>query len=57
MAIKNFLNECNTETRISDITQNDAEILKEVAGSLLKGMKNLDGDISRWVDNNFWDLV
>lgn len=57
MAIKNFLNECNTETKISDITQNDAEILNDFAGSLLKGMKNLDYDISRWVDNNFWDLV
>lgn len=57
MAIKKFLNECNTETKISDITQNDAEILNDFAGSLLKGMKNLDYDISRWVDNNFWDLV
>ena len=57
MAIKNFLNECNTETKISNITQNDTEILNEFAGSLLKGMKNLDYDISRWVDDNFWDLV
>ena len=30
MAIKNFLNECNTETKISNITQNDAEILEVV---------------------------
>ena len=51
MAIKNFLNECGTETK------NDAEILNDFVGSLLKGMKNLDYDISRWVDNNFWDLV
>lgn len=57
MAIKNFLNECNTETKNSNITQNDAEILNDFVGSLLKGMKNLDCDISRWVDNNFWDLV
>ena len=57
MAIKNFLNECNTETKISNITQNDTEILNDFAGSLLKGMKNLDYDISRWVDDNFWDLV
>lgn len=57
MAIKNFLNECNTETKISNITQNDAEILNDFAGLLLKGMKNLDYDISRWVDDNFWDLV
>ena len=56
MAIKNFLNECNTETKISN-TQNDAEILNDFVGSLLKGMKNLDFDISRWVDDNFWDLV
>ena len=57
MAIKNFLNECNTETKISNITQNDTEILNDFAGSLLKGMKKLDYDISRWVDDNFWDLV
>ena len=47
MAIKNFLNE----------RDNDAEILNDFAGSLLKGMKNLDCDISRWVGDNFWDLV
>lgn len=47
MANKNFLNECN----------NDAEILNDFVGSLLKGMKNLDCDISRWVDDNLWDLV
>ena len=46
MAIKN-----------SNITQNDAEILNDFVGSLLKGMKNLDCDISRWVGDNFWDLV
>lgn len=51
MAIKNFLNECGTET------QNDAEILNDFVGSLLKGMENLEYDISRWVDDNFWDLV
>ena len=41
----------------SNIKQNDAEILNDFVGSLLKGMKNLEYDISRWVDNNFWDLV
>ena len=44
---KNFPNGCD----------NDAEILNDFAGSLLKGMKNLEYDISRWVDDNFWDLV
>ena len=47
MDIKDFPNGCN----------NDAEILNDFAVSLLKGMKNLDCDISRWVDDNFWDLV
>ena len=51
MAIKNFLNGCGTETK------NDAEILDDFVGSLLKGMENLEYDISRWVDDNFWDLV
>ena len=46
MAIKN-----------SNIKQNDVEILNDFAGSLLKGMKDLEYDISRWVDDNFWDLV
>lgn len=45
------------ETKNSNITQNDAEILNDFVDSLLKGMKNLEYDISRWVDNNFWDLV
>lgn len=57
MDIKNFLNECDTETRISNVTQNDAEILNDFVGSLLKGMENLEYDISRWVDDNLWDLV
>lgn len=47
MDIKDFLNGCG----------NDAEILNDFAGSLLKGMENLEYDISRWVDDNFWDLV
>lgn len=47
MDIKNFLNGCD----------NDAEILNDFAGSLLKGMKDLEYDISRWVDDNLWDLV
>ena len=47
MDIKNFLNGCD----------NDAEILNDFVGSLLKGMKNLEYDISIWVDDNFWDLV
>ena len=47
MGNKNFLNE----------RDNDVEILNDFVGSLLKGMKNLDYDISRWVDDNFWDLV
>ena len=47
MDIKDFLNGCD----------NDAEILNDFVGSLLKGMKNLEYDISRWVDDNFWELV
>ena len=47
MDIKNFPNGCD----------NDAEILNDFAGSLLKGMKDLEYDISRWVDDSFWELV
>lgn len=49
--------DCNAETKITLITQNDAGILNDFADSLLKGMKTLDADISEWVDENFWDLV
>lgn len=49
--------DCNAETVISMRTKKDAEILNNFAGTLLKGMKSLDADISRWVDENFWDLV
>ena len=44
---ENFPNGCD----------NDAEILNDFAVSLLKGMENLEYDISRWVDDNLWDLV
>lgn len=49
--------DCNAETKITLITQNDAGILNDFAHSLLNGMKTLDADISEWVDENFWDLV
>ena len=52
-----FSFDCNVETVISEKQNDDAEILSEFADSMLKGMKNLDSDISKWVDDNFWDLV
>ena len=48
--------DCNVETVISE-KKDDAEILSEFSNSMLNGMKNLDSDISKWVDDNFWDLV
>lgn len=49
--------DCNFQTEISFKKQDDAEILGNFADSMLKGMKNLDADISKWVDDNFWDLI
>ena len=35
----------------------DSEILYNFAHSMLKGMKNLESNISQLVDEHFWDLV
>ena len=35
----------------------DSEILYNFAHSMLKGMKNLESNISQLVDKHFWDLV
>lgn len=48
--------DCNVETVIS-VKKDDAEILSDFANSMLDGMKNLDSDIAKWVDDNFWDLI
>lgn len=49
--------DCNVQTEISLKKQDDAEILSNFASSMLTEMKNLDADLSKWVDDNFWDLV
>ena len=33
------------------------EVFEKFGGSIMKGLKSLDSDISEWVDDNFWDLV
>lgn len=38
------------------IKSNDALII-EVLSDLLDNIKNLDSDISEWIDNNFWELI
>lgn len=48
--------DCNVETVISE-KKDDAEILSDFANSMLDGLKNLDSDIAKWVDDNFWDLI
>ena len=37
--------------------QSDADILVNFAKSILDGTRSLDDDISKLVDENFWDLV
>lgn len=49
--------DCNADTEITIAKQDDTTILNNFAESMLNGMKSLDSDISKWVDDNFWDLV
>lgn len=42
---------------ITPVEQCDADILANFAKSILDGTKSLDDDISKLVDENFWDLV
>ena len=39
------------------VEQSDADILVNFAKSILDGTRSLDDDISKLVDENFWDLV
>ena len=45
------------DTEISIARQSDAAVLNNFAELMLKGMKSLDSDISKLVDDNFWDLI
>ena len=49
--------DCNADTKITPVEQSDADILVSFAKSILDGTKSLDADISKLVDENFWDLV
>lgn len=49
--------DCNADTKITSIEQNNADILVRFAKSIIDGTKSLDDDISKLVDENFWDLV
>lgn len=33
------------------------DVLEKIVSSLVENVKPLDGDISKMVDDNFWDLV
>lgn len=49
--------DCNANTKITPAEMNDADVLVSFAKSILDGTKSLDADISKLVDENFWDLV
>ena len=49
--------DCNANTKITPAEMNDADVLVSFAKSILDGIKCLDADISKLVDENFWDLV
>ena len=36
---------------------NDSEVLEKFTNSILKDMKSLESNISKLVDEHFWDLV
>ena len=49
--------DCNANTKITPAEMNDADVLVIFAKSILYGKKSLDADISKLVDENFWDLI
>lgn len=49
--------DCNANTKITPAEMNDVDVLVSFAKSILDGTKSLDADISKLVDENFWDLV
>ena len=49
--------DCNADTKITPAELSDADILVSFAKSILDETKSLDADISKLVDENFWDLV
>lgn len=55
--LPSFSIDCNADTQITPAEQSDADVLVSFAKSILDGTKSLDADISKLVDENFWDLV
>ena len=49
--------DCNADIEITSVEQSDADILVNFVKSILDGTKSLDDDISKLVDENFWELV
>lgn len=49
--------DCNADTKITPTERSDADVLISFAKSILDGTKSLDDDISKLIDENFWDLV
>lgn len=49
--------DCNANTKITPAEMNNADVLVSFAKSILDGTKSLDADISKLVDENFWNLV
>ena len=49
--------DCNANTKITPAEMNDADVFVSFAKSILDGTKSLDADISKLVDENFWDLI
>lgn len=48
----------NSDTHMPKQIENINEnALEKIVSSLVENVKPLDGDISKMVDDNFWDLV
>jgi hypothetical protein len=45
------------DQQIASTEGSDEDVLSNFVSSILKGTKPLDSDFSKFVDDNFWDLI
>jgi hypothetical protein len=45
------------EKKIAYTEGSDQDVLGNFVSSILKGTKSMDSDFSKFVDDNFWDLI
>lgn len=55
MEDKNYIND--THPIITGVTPDDVKNMCKLCGIDLKNVKSLDSDISKFVDEHFWEMV